>query len=768
MSTQYRESCQERLLENNSRFLVDFKFQPSLHQGSDSSASHGYVTTRFKHLVTEDGHAVITGREATSFQYCEDEPIHIPGAIQSFGVMVALQEAANQLVVRVVSENSYEIIGYSAKQLFELESFCDILCIDQAEELLNHVKFAHDNVLNLSVDGPEVFSLAIVTTFGETRRFWCASHIVHARNDLIICELELKNDKINPLNGNGTNNPPSPVSTLGYLPTIEQFAASTTVVSQPLRMLRSLRYCKDEAAVVEVFSLLTQIQEQLGSISDLDTLLNTATGIVKDITGFHKVLIYQYDGMWNGRVVAELVDPAATVDLCKGLHFPSSDIPAQARELYMMNKVRLIYDRGQETSRLVCRTLEDLEIPLDMTHSYLRAVSPVHIKYLANMEIRSSMSISITLRDKLWGLISCHSYGNKGIRVAFPIRKMCRLLSDIISRKIESLSDASQIQARELLSTLPSQTNLSGHIIASLDDLIQHFGADYVALSLCDGDERKIVGEETDSHEVLAILAFLSVQGLNSVVASHNITNDFHGLRYPPGLNTISGILYMPLSTNGRDFIVFFRKGQQEEITWGGNPYPTTNRKETAVNLEPRTSFAAWRETILGQSREWSKADLETAAILCFVYGKFLKVRRHTNSAMQDSYIIKMLLANPALIFQSPLDAIINDLEISLRGALDAETRESLTKSYPAYRSLVFIINDLLDMSNTKKVQNLVYSRSEKHDCVDLGISSSEFDLGIHSWCIDMIYEPPSKLKPDLQGFFLVEWQSFSLQGRAT
>jgi light-regulated signal transduction histidine kinase (bacteriophytochrome) len=766
MSTQYREVCQESPLENNGQPLKDSGFQPSSHQVYDASASHSYVTARFKHLMTEDGHAVITGRDATSFQYCEDEPIQIPGAIQSFGVMIALQEeAANRLVVRVVSENSYELIGYSAAQLFELESFCDILCIDQAEELLNHVKFARDNVLNLSVDGPEVFSLAIVPTFGEIRHFWCASHIVQARNELIICELELKDDKINPLNDNGPTCPPYPICTLGYLPTIEQFSASTTVVSQPLRMRHSLRHCKDEAAVVEVFSLLSQIQEQLGSISDLDTLLNTATGIIKDITGFHKVLIYQFDGMWNGRVVAELVDPRATVDFYKGLHFPSSDIPAQARGLYMINKVRLIYDRDQETSRLVCRTLEDLEMPLDMTHSYLRAISPIHIKYLTNMEIRSSMSISITSRDKLWGLISCHSYGNKGIRVAFPIRKMCRLLGDTISRKIESLSDASQIQARELLSTLPSQTNLSRYIITSPDDLMQLFDADYAAISLC--DERKIISKETDSYEVLAILAFLSAQELNSLVTSHNINNDFQGLRYPPGLNTISGMLYLPLSADGRDFMVFLRKGQEAEITWGGNPYSTTKRKETANNLEPRNSFAAWRETIRGQSREWSKDDLETAAVLCLVYGKFIKVRRHTDSALQDSYIIKMLLENPAHLFHSPLNAIMEDLEISIRGALDADTQENLRRSYPASRSLVFIINDLLDMSNTKKGQNLASLTREQHGFTDLGIPSSEFNLGIHAWCIDVIYDPPSKLKPDIQGFFLVEWQTFSLQGQS-
>ncbi|KAJ6036345.1 CheY-like superfamily [Penicillium herquei] len=729
--------------------------------------SHGFFTARFQHIMTGDGHAVITGKDPSSFQYCEDEPIRTPGAVQSFGVMVALQEeTANRLVVRVVSENSYELMGYSPEQLFELESFCDILSFAQAEELLNHVKFAHNNFLNLSTDGPEVFSLTLTTTFGETRHFWCALHIIHAPNDLIICELEPKDDTINPLNDSGSNMPPAPVSTLNDLPTIEQFAASTTVVSQPLRILSSARYCKDDAAVGEVFSLLAQIQEQLSSTSDLKSLLDTTAGIVKDLTGFHKVLIYQFDGTWNGHVVAELVDPRATFDLYKDLHFPSSDIPAQARELYRINKVRLIYDRDQPTSRLVCRTLTDLEKPLDMTHSYLRAMSPIHIKYLANMKIRSSMSISISSANRLWGLISCHSYGNNSIRVPFPIRRMCRLLGDMISKRIESLSVASQMQARELMSALPSGTNPSGYITASLDDLMHLFDADFAAISLC--DERKTISDEKTSYEVLAILAFLYTHPFTSVVASQNITKDLYGLCYPPGLMVISGMLYIPLSIDGRDFIVFFRKGLQAEITWGGNPYSTTTQKETGY-LEPRTSFAAWREKVLGQSREWSKADLETAAVLCFVYGRFIKTRRHADSVMQHSHVIKMLMASPSHTFHTPLVAIIKYLEISLKGVLDAETRERLTKSYPASKSLVYVINDLLDIANTKKGKITISSTVEEHGYAYLDITSpsSEFGLGMRAWCIDVIYESPLNLRPDFQRFFFIEWQAFTLQGQS-
>lgn len=91
-------------------------------------------------------------------------------------------------------------------------------------------------------------------------------------------------------------------------------------------------------------------------------------------------MVYQFDDAWNGRVVAEQVDWTRTRDLFNGLHFPSSDIPPQARELYKINKVRVLFDRDQPTSRLVCRTKEEVDSPLDMTHCHLRAMSPIHVK----------------------------------------------------------------------------------------------------------------------------------------------------------------------------------------------------------------------------------------------------------------------------------------------------------------------------------------------------------------------------------------------------
>lgn len=674
---------------------------------SQADDTGGLLTARFKHAVTEGGHAVIIGRDGDTLQRCEDEPIHIPGAVQGFGLLIALQEIEEcRFQVRVVSENSKKIIGYTPKQLFALESFTDILSEEQTDNLLDHVDFIRGEDVDPATNGPEVFTLAIRSPARKMHKMWCAMHANENNRELIICEFELEDDPVNPLVPLGEGTPEPPEDTLQSEPTPEEFAESTVNASKPLRVLRSARKRKGEAAAMEVFNIMSQVQEQLASATTLDAFLKTLVGVVKELTGFHRVMIYQFDQDWNGRVVTELVDPRATKDLYKGLNFPASDIPKQARDLYKINKVRLLYDRDQETARLVCRTIEDLETPLDLTFAYLRAMSPIHIKYLTNMAVRASMSISINAFNELWGLIACHSYGSKGMRVSFPIRKMCRLVGDSASRNIERLSYASRLQARKLINTVPTEQNPSGYIIASSDDLLKLFDADSGLLSI--RDETKILGRLEQTQEALAMLEYLRLRKFTSVTNSTDIRRDFPDLRYSPGISVIAGLMLVPLSVSGSDFIVFFRKGQLREVKWAGNPYEKFLREGTEGYLEPRKSFRTWSETVVGRCREWTEEQIETAAVLCLVYGKFIEVWRQKEAALHNSEFTKLLLANSAHEVRTPLNAIINYLEIALEGAIDPETRENLSRSHSASKSLIYVINDLLDLTKTEEGGNLI------------------------------------------------------------
>lgn len=192
--------------------------------------------------------------------------------------MIALrEESPEQLVVRVVSENSADYFGYSPKQLFEIRSFCDIMDDDEADMLLDHIDFVRDDAYDPSVDGPDIFAVSIRTLNGESRRFWCATHVCQTQKDLIICEFELEYDELNPLDVPGHASPESPLdpfnnSMLGVVPTADQLAASTMNISQPLRILRRRR------AETDYLSVLSQLETQLSRCQDLEQLLNTSAG----------------------------------------------------------------------------------------------------------------------------------------------------------------------------------------------------------------------------------------------------------------------------------------------------------------------------------------------------------------------------------------------------------------------------------------------------------------------------------------------------------
>ncbi|BGP34373.1 hypothetical protein JCM10296v2_006192 [Rhodotorula toruloides] len=700
------------------------------------------MTSRFEHQVTEDGQIlVLTGREG-QLERCEDEPIHAPGAVQAFGVLIAFDlEEDERMKVQQVSENSGFVIGLPPRVLFRSKCLSELLDEDEADALRDAIDALDERDLDESNEevGPYTFTLAGEGIPGSgdrdaqsRERFeWVCHAAIHRPNRTlqpkrIILELELVEDQVNPLSTvssepftpdeRGGMGKPEEYGENGINPTEADLIESTVSIAKPLRILarhRSTRMRRRKRSRqglegMDVVGLLSQINDQLGKADGLETFLKVTVGVFKELTEFDRVMIYQFDEMWNGRVVAEQVDWSRTRDLFRGLNFPASDIPAQARELYRINKVRVLYDRDQPTARLCCRSMEEVALPLDMTHCHLRAMSPIHIKYLGNMGVRSSMSISVTAFGDLWGLIALHTYGRYGHRVSFPVRQLCKLLGQSISRNIERISYASRLQARKLINTAASDQNPSGYIVAKAEDLLDLFHADFGVLSI--GDEAKILGPVSNSQELLALLEYLRVKRFETLKTSQDIVADFPDIDYPNGFKLIAGLLLVPLSAGGNDFIVFCRKGQLQEIHWAGNPYANKKVSEDGEQyqaLEPRKSFKIWSETVVGKSRAWTDEEKETASVLCLVYGKFIAVWREKESALAASQLTNLLLQNASHEVRTPLNAIINYLELALDGPIPGEVRENLVRSHAASKSLIHVINDLLDLTRTEKGNEL-------------------------------------------------------------
>ncbi|TIB62597.1 hypothetical protein E3P77_03818 [Wallemia ichthyophaga] len=454
---------------------------------------------------------------------------------------------------------------------------------------------------------------------------------------------------------------------------------------------------------LDIVGLLGEINEQLSSVNDVQQLFDVTVGMVKDLTQFHRIMLYQFDPEYNGKVVAELVDWQRMKDLYYGLNFPSSDIPAQARDLYKRNKVRQLYDRDQLTARMVVRDGIDLAYPLDMSNCSLRAMSPIHIKYLANMNVRASLSISIVAFGQLYGLVSCHSSGDNGMRVTFPMLQVLKLLSDSISRNVERLAYTRRLQSRKLISTVPSETHPGGYIASTALDLLSIFDADYGLLSI--GDTMKILGDMNRSREVIAIGEFLRMQRFEQMIYTNNISKNFPELKASSSIGSIAGLLFIPLSNTSEDFICFLRRGEMSSVSWAGNPNKNKN-----ISLQPRSSFKKWTEKVMMSAKQWEDEQLETAGVLAVVYGKFIEIWRQKSELSKSSQLSRILLSNASHEVRTPLNHIINYVELALEGNLDTETRDNLTRSRDASKSLLFTINDLLDLTKVDSGQEVLFN----------------------------------------------------------
>lgn len=187
------------------------------------------------------------------------------------------------------------------------------------------------------------------------------------------------------------------------------------------------------------------------------------------------------------------------------------------------------------------------------------------------MGVRSSMSISIVIKSDLWGLIACHEYGDTGVRIAIPVRELCRNIGECAAINIERLMIIHRVEARRPLQISSPTQSPEGFVSASSSDLLRVFDANFGLLSI--QKEARAIGRLDPYDEALAIHAHLQARRFTTIVCSENINEDFPTLNYAPGIKTISGVLIIPLSIGGHDFLVFFRKGQLKEVSWAGNPY---------------------------------------------------------------------------------------------------------------------------------------------------------------------------------------------------
>ena len=351
--------------------------------------------------------------------------------------------------------------------------------------------------------------------------------------------------------------------------------------------------------------------QRLQAADDLGALCDVLATQVRELTGFDRVMVYRFDADWNGEVVAER--RRDDLEPFLGLRYPASDIPPQARALYLRNCLRLIPDAGYRPVPLVPDRNPLDGRPLDLGGAGLRSVSPVHLEYLANMGVAASMSVSLVDEDRLWGLIACHHYASAH-RPSSTDRVAAEFLGRTASLLLRTKVDAGETQrvldvaerSARLVEALgrtprrPAQALVDGD--PTVLDLLPAGGA---AVRL-DG-RLHLLGATPPAHRVAALLDALPPETTTATDAVLTVVPDGDDL-----VATASGVLAVPVTGGGA--LAWFRPETLREVRWGGDPTtPKLVEGELGPRLSPRRSFAAWTQQVRATAAPWRAHEVAAA-----------------------------------------------------------------------------------------------------------------------------------------------------------
>ena len=482
---------------------------------------------------------------------CEDEPIHVPGAIQPHGVLLAMDP--DTLAIVIASGNCEALLGIPEDRV-RGSRLGDLLGAGLATQVRRRAvedAFHEPQITHLptSLDG----------TLGGAE----VDVSLHRSGERLVVEIE----------------------SLG----------------RPRSVL--LSYQSARAAMGRLAAQRT--------VSDLAEQLAREVG---EMTGFDRVMVYRFDRDWNGEVIAEERRPDLNPFL--GLHYPASDIPAQARRLYTVNWTRLIADVDYEPVPLLPVLDPGTGAPLDLSLSTLRSVSPIHLEYLQNMGVTASMSISLVIDGELWGLIACHHYSGPH-RPSQDARAAAEFLGQVASQQIaeRARTDAKEraLQRASTLGRIVGRATATHRPVLEtmLDDpeLLTLMGATGVATSY-DGTQRS-QGDVPD-REVLDLLAH-RLLGPGDGATGHTD----HLVELDPSLAEREGLPAgaLAIGTLPDRWLIWFRPELEQSVVWGGDPHnkQLAAAEDGTVRLSPRKSFDKWRETVSGRSRPWDEQDVEAA-----------------------------------------------------------------------------------------------------------------------------------------------------------
>ncbi|MBX7249045.1 MAG: GAF domain-containing protein [Caulobacteraceae bacterium] len=606
------------------------------------------------------------GGDAPDLTACDREPIHIPGAIQPHGAMLAMDAGG---VIRAASGRTLEFFG------------------SEPEALL-------DRQLN------EIFEDPFAGVSGFAGQVQAGGHDLdltrHPSGDLDLLEFEPRE-------------------------------------SAPLSGL----------ALLQALETVTQSLDQADSVEDL---CDRAAGAFRRLTGFDRAMVYRFLDDGAGRVLGE--SRRADLPSFMNHHFPASDIPRQARALYLRNLIRVIPDAAYTPSPILARGIEPTAI--DLSDSVLRSVSPVHLEYLRNMGVAASASVSIVVDGQLWGLAALHNMEPR--RMPHETRAVCRVLAGVLARRLKHFADLAEQGERgrleavraAVVADLAREGGDPERLADQLIDLMDAAAADGVALSL--PDRVVTLGSTPPAGAIPSLRDWSLGEARDGVFASASVSSLF-----PPAADydqAAAGLLAIDLGAacDGAAAVLWFRAEQVQEVRWAGDPHKAAPADPEA-RLNPRTSFEEWKQTVRGQSRPWNNVHLEAARRLRAEIIELDRRRRlsHTAETLtaavadRDQQLEQkdFLLKEVNHRIQNNLQLVASFLSLQRRETTDPQTREHLDDAMRRMRAVGLVHRRLyasrmveaveMDRYLTELVEELIGSLGpEWRDLLSLEAESTE------------------------------------------
>ena len=438
-------------------------------------------------------------------------------------------------------------------------------------------------------------------------------------------------------------------------------------------------------------------QLQRSATFSLAQLLQVATDAIRMLTGFDRVMAYQFLPDGSGSVNAE--SKRAQLASYLYLRYPAGDIPAQARRFYVLNPIRHIANVGEAPVPIESVTVPANGKPLDLTHSILRSVSPIHIEYLKNMGVAASMSVSIVVDGKLWGLIACHHMEPRSVPHA--VRVSCTVLTQVLSITVErnELSQRSIAERRiddlrgQVANALASSEDATAALLAANDAMRGLIGCD--ALSVLMGQRVGSFPANLDRAAAIKVADYMSDHHQDLLVTD-SISRDVPELDgLLTEINHASGILAIQLSGTPAITIIWWRAELVETVHWAGQPDKLTASGTHGEYLRPRKSFEVWKETVRGSSRAWDATDRfasrELKAILQEVALDHIRVAERERAA---------LLAIMGHDLRDPLQAI--DMVVTLMGRGLVSNADGVKRIEYSSQRMQSLIAYILDVSRLR------------------------------------------------------------------